>query len=72
MNSCPAARESQDAGFTQPRDHSFAQPCTSDNDVDHDCGDLYSSAYFYGLSESTESETDMFSSLDTRDYDDGV
>ena len=24
----PAARESQEAGFTQPRDHSCAQPCT--------------------------------------------
>ena len=28
MNSCPAARESQEAGFTQPRDHSLAEPCT--------------------------------------------
>ena len=28
VNSCPAARGSQEAGFTQPRDHSFAQPGT--------------------------------------------
>ena len=28
VNSCPVARGSQVAGFTQPRDHSFAQPCT--------------------------------------------
>ena len=27
VNSRPAARGSQEAGFTQPRDHSFAQPC---------------------------------------------
>ena len=27
VNSCLAARGSQEAGFTQPRDHSFAQPC---------------------------------------------
>ena len=27
VNLCPAARGSQKAGFTQPRDHSFAQPC---------------------------------------------
>ena len=29
VNSRPAARGSQEAGFTQPRDHSFAQRCTS-------------------------------------------
>ena len=28
VNSCPAARENQEAGFTQPRDHSLAEPCT--------------------------------------------
>ena len=28
VNSPPAARWSQEAGFTQPRDHSFAQPCS--------------------------------------------
>ena len=28
VNSLPAARGSQEAGFTQPRVHSFAQPCT--------------------------------------------
>ena len=28
MNSPPAARGSQEMGFTQPQDHSFAQPCT--------------------------------------------
>ena len=28
VNLQPAARGSQEAGFTQPRDHSFAQPCT--------------------------------------------
>ena len=27
VNSPPAARGSQEAGFTQPRAHSFAQPC---------------------------------------------
>ena len=27
VNSRPAARGSQEAGFTQPRDHSFAQHC---------------------------------------------
>ena len=27
VNSPPAARRSQEAGFTQPRAHSFAQPC---------------------------------------------
>ena len=29
VNSPPAARGSQEAGFTQPRAHSFAQPCTA-------------------------------------------
>ena len=29
VNLCPAARVSKEAGFKQPRDHSFAQPCTS-------------------------------------------
>ena len=29
VNSRPAARGSQQAGFTQPRDHSFAQHCNS-------------------------------------------
>ena len=28
VNSPPAARESQEAGFTQPRVHSVAHPCT--------------------------------------------
>ena len=28
VNSCPAARGNQEAGFTQPRDHSLAQACT--------------------------------------------
>ena len=28
VNSIPVARGSQEAGFTQPRDPSFAQPCT--------------------------------------------
>ena len=28
VNSPPAAGGSQETGFTQPRDHSFAQPCT--------------------------------------------
>ena len=28
VNSPPLARESQEAGVTQPRAHSFAQPCT--------------------------------------------
>ena len=27
VNSTPAARGSQEAGFTQPRAHSFPQPC---------------------------------------------
>ena len=27
VNSLPAARRSQEAGFTQPRDHSLAQAC---------------------------------------------
>ena len=57
MNLHPTARGSEEVGFTQL----FCPALYNDNDVDHDCGDLYSSAYFYGLSES---ETDMFSSLD--------
>ena len=28
VNACPAARRSQEAGFTQPRDHLIAHPCT--------------------------------------------
>ena len=28
VNSHPAARGSQEAGFTQPRTHSFVHPCT--------------------------------------------
>ena len=31
MNSTPAARGSQGAGFTQPSAHSFAQPCIDTN-----------------------------------------
>ena len=34
MNLPPAARGSQVSGFTQPRDHSFAQPCTYRYSVD--------------------------------------
>ena len=29
VNLSPAARGSQEAGFTQPRAHSLAQPCTA-------------------------------------------
>ena len=29
VNSPPAASGSQEAGFKQPRDHSFAQPCSA-------------------------------------------
>ena len=29
VNSLPTARGSQEAGFTEPREHSFDQPCTS-------------------------------------------
>ena len=41
MNSHLLARGSQEAGFTQPRDHSFAQPCTFDRALASHLAGLY-------------------------------